>query len=77
VKINDPKYARKYGIAQLPAVVYFRKKFPSIFRGININININISLLSSDQWYFTGCLIEEYNLSQIPIEKIKTKEKKK
>lgn len=33
VKINDVKYARKYGIAQVPAIVYFRRKFPSIFRG--------------------------------------------
>ncbi|KAK8786612.1 hypothetical protein V5799_023615 [Amblyomma americanum] len=33
VKINDIKYARKYGIAQVPAIVYFRRKFPSIFRG--------------------------------------------
>ncbi|KFM78690.1 hypothetical protein X975_14265, partial [Stegodyphus mimosarum] len=33
VKIKDPRYAKKYGIAQLPALVYFRKKFPSIYRG--------------------------------------------
>ncbi|XP_035208642.1 uncharacterized protein LOC118183275 isoform X2 [Stegodyphus dumicola] len=32
VKIKDPRYAKKYGIAQLPALVYFRKKFPSIYR---------------------------------------------
>ena len=33
VKINDPKYAKKYGVSKLPALVYFRKKFPSIYRG--------------------------------------------
>ena len=35
VKINDPKYAKKYGVSKLPALVYFRKKFPSIYRGEN------------------------------------------
>ena len=33
VKIKDPRYAKKFGITQLPALVYFRKKFPSIYRG--------------------------------------------
>ncbi|XP_022652688.1 uncharacterized protein LOC111260507 isoform X2 [Varroa jacobsoni] len=33
LKINDVKYARKYGINKVPAIVYFRRKFPSIFRG--------------------------------------------
>ena len=33
VKINDPRYARKYGVNKLPSLVYFRKKFPSIYRG--------------------------------------------
>ena len=33
VKINDPRYARKYGVTKLPSLVYFRKKFPSIYRG--------------------------------------------
>ena len=33
IKINDPRYARKYGVTKLPALVYFRKKFPSIYRG--------------------------------------------
>ena len=34
IKINDPRYARKYGVTKLPALVYFRKKFPSIYRGL-------------------------------------------
>lgn len=33
VKIQDTKYAKKYGIQEVPAVVFFRKKFPSIYRG--------------------------------------------
>ena len=33
VKINDPRYAKKYGVNKIPALVYFRKKFPSIYRG--------------------------------------------
>lgn len=33
VKIRDTKYAKKYGIQDVPALVFFRKKFPSIYRG--------------------------------------------
>lgn len=33
VKMHDPRYARKWGVTKLPAIVYFRKRFPSIFRG--------------------------------------------
>lgn len=33
VKMSDPKYARKWGVTKLPAIVYFRKRFPSIYRG--------------------------------------------
>lgn len=29
----DPRYARKWGVTQLPAIVYFRRRFPSIYRG--------------------------------------------
>ena len=35
VKVNDPRYAKKYGVNKLPALVYFRRKFPSIYRGNN------------------------------------------
>ena len=34
VKVNDPRYAKKYGVSKLPALVYFRRKFPSIYRGL-------------------------------------------
>lgn len=33
VKMGDPRYARKWGVTKLPAIVYFRKRFPSIYRG--------------------------------------------
>lgn len=33
VKMADARYARKWGVTHLPAIVYFRKRFPSIFRG--------------------------------------------
>ena len=33
VKIRDTRYAKKYGINKLPAMVYFRRRFPSIYRG--------------------------------------------
>lgn len=29
----DPRYAKKWGVTNLPTIVYFRKKFPSIYRG--------------------------------------------
>ena len=32
-KVNDPRYAKKYGVSKLPSLVYFRRKFPSIYRG--------------------------------------------
>ncbi|KAL0274697.1 UNVERIFIED_CONTAM: hypothetical protein PYX00_002764 [Menopon gallinae] len=33
VKMADPRYARKWGVTKLPAIVFFRKRFPSIYRG--------------------------------------------
>lgn len=33
VKMSDSRYARKWGVTKLPALVYFRKRFPSIYRG--------------------------------------------
>lgn len=33
VKMADPRYARKWGVTKLPAIVYFRNKFPSVYRG--------------------------------------------
>lgn len=33
VKMDDSRYARKWGVTKLPALVYFRRRFPSIYRG--------------------------------------------
>ncbi|XP_011163664.1 uncharacterized protein LOC105198599 isoform X2 [Solenopsis invicta] len=33
IKMADSRYARKWGVTKLPAIVYFRKRFPSIYRG--------------------------------------------
>jgi hypothetical protein len=33
VKMGDTRYARKWGVTKLPSVVYFRNRFPSIYRG--------------------------------------------
>lgn len=44
VKIVDKRYAKKYGVGQLPCLVYFRRKFPTIFRG---NLSSTDSIL---QW---------------------------
>lgn len=40
VKMADAKYARKWGVTKLPAIVYFRKRFPSIYRGKSKRIEI-------------------------------------
>lgn len=37
VKIRDVRYARKYGVTKFPAMVYFRRRFPSIYRGDLMN----------------------------------------
>lgn len=33
VKMADARYAKKWGVTKLPAMVYFRRRFPSIYRG--------------------------------------------
>uniref|UniRef100_A0A146M1J4 Thioredoxin domain-containing protein n=1 Tax=Lygus hesperus TaxID=30085 RepID=A0A146M1J4_LYGHE len=33
VKMGDTRYARKWGVVKLPSVVFFRNRFPSIYRG--------------------------------------------
>ncbi|PSN36857.1 hypothetical protein C0J52_21457 [Blattella germanica] len=34
VKMGDPRYAMRWGVTKLPSVVYFRKRFPNIYRAI-------------------------------------------
>ncbi|XP_054709572.1 LOW QUALITY PROTEIN: uncharacterized protein LOC129219267 [Uloborus diversus] len=33
VKIKDARYARKYGMKNLPSLTYFRKRFPTMYHG--------------------------------------------
>lgn len=40
VKMADTRYARKWGVTKIPALVYFRKKFPSIYRGLLIKFDM-------------------------------------
>lgn len=52
VKMSDARYARKWGVSKLPALVYFRKRFPSIYRGEGLikvqSNNIFIEFFSGD-----------------------------
>lgn len=47
VKMADARYARKWGVTKLPAIVYFRKRFPSIYRGLLL-----LNLFRFNECYF-------------------------
>lgn len=48
VKMQDPRYARKWGVTKLPAIVYFRKRFPSIYRGKQNFANVCSDIMLMD-----------------------------
>jgi len=50
VKVNDPRYAKKYGVNKLPALVYFRKKFPSIYRDSLFDEDSILEWLTSNRY---------------------------
>lgn len=57
VKMADARYARKWGVTKLPAIVYFRNKFPSVYRGkyeTNL-LNLNYFQLSENQLSGISC----------------------
>ena len=60
VKVNDPRYAKKYGVSKLPALVYFRRKFPSIYRGTvpSTGVNLAYNLLYSDSLFDEDKILE-------------------
>ena len=60
VKVNDPRYAKKYGVSKLPALVYFRRKFPSIYRGTvpYTGVNLAYNLLYSDSLFDEDKILE-------------------
>jgi len=50
VKVNDPRYAKKYGVTKIPSLVYFRRKFPSIFRESLAEENNVLHWISSNRY---------------------------
>ena len=60
VKVNDPRYAKKYGVSKLPALVYFRRKFPSIYRGtvLSTGVGLTNSPLYSDSLFDEDKILE-------------------
>merc|ERR1712107_381669 len=50
VKINDPRYAKKYGVLKTPSLVYFRRKFPSIYRDSLLNKDEILKWISSNRY---------------------------
>ena len=60
VKVNDARYAKKYGVNKLPALVYFRRKFPSIYRGLNYAsiLSITNNILFSESLFDEDKILE-------------------
>ena len=54
VKVNDARYAKKYGVNKMPALVYFRRKFPSIYRDNLFDEDTILEWLTSNR--FTNCI---------------------
>merc|ERR1711872_501100 len=50
VKVKDVRYAKKFGIAKLPGLVYFRRKFPSIYRDSLLDEKAVLSWISSNRY---------------------------
>jgi hypothetical protein len=50
VRIDDVKYAKKWGVTKIPALVYFRRKFPSIFRGELMDENAVLEWLQKNRY---------------------------
>ncbi|XP_055953591.1 uncharacterized protein LOC129989201 [Argiope bruennichi] len=50
VKIKDPRYARKYGVKNLPSLTYFRKRFPAIYHGNLTDTNEVVNWLKKNRY---------------------------
>lgn len=59
VKMADSRYARKWGVTKLPALVYFRKRFPSIYRGDLKNSLVCNELVVNIKFIFSGDILSE------------------
>ena len=61
VKINDDEAAKKYGIINTPALIYFRKRTPMVYDGIEPknsnyeNTNCHSIFLKVIYWMSNGC----------------------
>merc|ERR1739846_54805 len=49
-KIDDARYAKKYGVNKMPALVYFRRKFPSIYRDNLFDEDTILEWLTSNRY---------------------------
>ncbi|XP_066601595.1 uncharacterized protein hlk isoform X2 [Prorops nasuta] len=67
VKMADPRYARKWGVTKLPAIVYFRKRFPSIYRGDLMKENEVLEWLRKNRYRQPELNIYMYMLIAITI----------
>ena len=56
VKVNDARYAKKYGVNKMPALVYFRRKFPSIYRDNLFDEDTILEWLTSNRFTNTKTL---------------------
>merc|ERR1712080_777483 len=50
VKMGDARYAKKYGVNKMPALVYFRRKFPSIYRDNLFDEDTILEWLTSNRY---------------------------
>lgn len=67
VKMSDSRYARKWGVTKLPAIVYFRKRFPSIYRGDLLSENEVLEWLRKNRFRQPELNIFMYALIAISI----------
>ncbi|XP_067132038.1 uncharacterized protein [Centruroides vittatus] len=67
VKIKDTRYAKKYGMNQVPGLVYFRRKFPSIYRGDLTNEDEVLEWLQSNRHRHPELNLFMYALAAISV----------
>jgi len=50
VRLDDAKYGRKWGVTKTPSLVYFRRKFPSIYRGELMDVDAVMEWLTKNRY---------------------------
>ena len=53
------RYAKKYGVNKMPALVYFRRKFPSIYRDNLFDEDTILEWLTSNRFELYICKISQ------------------